>query len=439
MLLGAVQPDASSLAHAVETSIILIGIAVTVGVLTKFVRLPYTIALVLVGLGVAVLGLAPADAHITHDLVFLLFLPPLLYQAGLHLDLDHLRHAWLPVLLLALPGVLLTMLAIAVPFRLLIPEAAMASVVPLTTHYGQAGALWIVALLFGIALAPTDPISVLATFKAARVPARLKTLVEGEALFNDGTAVAAFTLLAPVVAAAAGGHDPTHIHADLSPVTAIFAFARVSGLGLVVGFGVGAVVYNLLRILHDHTLETTLTIAQAWGSFIIAEHYGGSGVIAVVVGALLIGNYGKVLHMDPNVVQTLEGFWDALDFVVNSILFLLIGFELSDPAVGGWRILLEPHVLGTAGATVGALIVSRAAIAYPIALGLRRSWPPGYKHVIFWAGLKGSLTLALLLGLPHGELRSFLLPVAFLVVLASLMLQGLTMPVVIRTVNLDKG
>lgn len=435
-LLASAQPEVSTLAHGVETTILLIGIAVTVGVMTKFVRVPYTIALVLVGLGVAVLGLAPASAHITHDLVLLLFLPPLLFQAGLHLDLDHLRKAWLPVLLMALPGVLITMLAVAFPLRWLIPDGVMESVGPLVEHYGPSGALWIVALLFGVALAPTDPISVLATFKTANVPARLKTLVEGESLFNDGTAVAVFTLLAPIVALAAGAHEPSHIHHDLSPTTVLVAFARVSGLGLIVGLGVGAIVYSLLRILHDHVLETTLTIAQAWGSFIIAEHVGGSGVIAVVVGALLIGNYGKVLHMDPDVVRTLEGFWDSLDFVVNSLLFLLIGFELSDPAVGGWRILIHPEILGAAGVTVGALLVSRALITYPIALTLRRHWPRGYRHVIFWAGLKGSLTLALLLGLPPGPLREFLLPTAFLVVLFSLLVQGLTMTPLIRAVDL---
>lgn len=439
MMLASTTPDPSHLAHAVEMSVALIGLAVTVGVLTKFVRIPYTIALVLAGLAVAVLGLAPAGAHITHDLVFLLFLPPLLYQAGLHLDLSHLRRAWLPVALLALPGVLITMLAIAVPFRLLIPEGVMDSVAPLVEHYGAGGALWIVALLFGVALAPTDPISVMATFKTSGAPARLKTLVEGESLFNDGTAVAAFTLLAPIVAAAAGAVEPSHVHADLSPTTALIAFARVTGIGTLIGLAIGALVYALLRILHDHTLETTLTIAQAWGSFIIAERLGGSGVIAVVVGALLIGNYGKVLHMDPNVVRTLEGFWDSLDFVVNSVLFLLIGFELSDPAVGGWRVLLKPEILLAAGATIAALLVARAIIVYPIALTIERGWPRGYKHVVFWAGLKGSLTLALLLGLPPGALRAFLLPTAFVVVLVSLVVQGVTMPGLMKRVDLGES
>lgn len=436
MIIASATTETSGLAHAIEVSVALLGIAVVVGVLTKFVRVPYTVALVLTGLGVAILGLAPQGATITHDLVFILFLPPLLYQAGLHLDLDHLRRAALPVILMAFPGVLLTMFAVALPLRALIPEAVIESVAPLVEEFGAGGALWIVAVLFGVAVAPTDPISVLATFKTANVPARLKTLVEGESLFNDATAVAAFTLLAPIVIAAANPADTSHAPDDLSAINAILTFVKVTGLGTVIGLAIGLVVYNLLRILHDHTLETALTIAQAWGSFLVAEHLGGSGVISVVVGALLIGNYGKVLHMAEDVVRTLEGFWDSLDFVVNSLLFLLIGFELSDPALGGPAVLLEPRIIGAAAATFGALLVARALLAYPIAFTIRRDWPPGYRHVLFWAGLKGSLTLALLLALPPGELREFMLPVAFLVVLVSLLAQGVTMPVLIRKVDL---
>jgi len=436
---GATGVIAATAAHgeltqAVQVTVGLVSVAVVIGVLTRFVRVPYTVALVLAGLVITLSGAAPAGVHITQELVLLLFLPPLLFQAGLHLDLAHLQRSWIPVCVLALPGVLITSFAVAFVLRAFLPE-------------GSSG--FAAALLMGVVMAPTDPISVVATFRTAGVPDRLKDVVEGESLFNDGTAVALFTVLKATVFAAGAGAamasvaGPAALEA-LAPAATptvggvAIKFLYISGVGVVLGLGLGLVAFWLLKQLDDPTLETMISVALAWGSFVLAEGLGASGVMAVVVSALIIGNYGTVLSMSDKTRTTLLAFWASVDFLANSILFLMVGFELSDPGivgaehVGGWRLLLEPRIVLAAVATFATLLAVRAVVAVPTCFLLEKDWPRGWALVVWWAGLRGSLSIALILGLPAGELRAFLAPVAFLVVLMSLLIQALTMPLVIR-------
>ncbi|MCZ6810586.1 MAG: cation:proton antiporter, partial [Planctomycetota bacterium] len=314
--------------NTVGLFVALLGFAATVGVLTKFIKIPYTVALVLAGLLVAVLGAAPQGVVITKDLVFVLFLPPLLFQAGLHMDLDLLRRKAIPVTTLAIPGVVLSMLVTGFAISFFLPDNAVGS------------GVWMAALLFGAMMAPTDPISVLATFKRAKAPEALRTLVEGESVFNDGTGVVLFLILFGAVV----GGEP------LSVADGVLEFVRVVGLGLVVGLGSGLIAFWLLKRLDDHMLENAITVVLVWGSFIIAEDFlEASGVIAVVVAGLIMGNYGSRLAMSKQTRETIHTFWESIDFIVNSMVFLLIGIELQ--YVAKTTQLLDSNVVLAVAAT----------------------------------------------------------------------------------------
>jgi len=402
-----VTTDHGLVSSTLTTFVSLLAFATVVGVFAKIIRIPYTIALVLAGLAVAIVGAAPVGVVITQELILVLLLPPLLFQAGLHLDIELLQKKAVPVMILAIPGVVLSTVLVAIAVR------------PFLGDFG-----WLPALLFGAMLAPTDPISVIATLKNAKAPHRLRTLIEGESLFNDGTGIVLFLILVAAVFTVDGKTT------DLSFVNGIMQFVKVAGLGVVFGLGFGLSAFWILRRLNDHVLENAITIVLAWGSFIVAEQSGASGVIAVVVAGLIIGNYGTKLAMSDQTVQTINTFWESIDFLINSIVFLLIGFELQD--IGGLSELLQVSVVSAVASVFIAILVARGVLVYPIAFILGRHWNKGWKHVVFWSGLKGSIPLALVLGLPDGELKHMLVPIAFGVVLVSLLLQGLTVGPLIR-------
>jgi CPA1 family monovalent cation:H+ antiporter len=285
------------------------------------------------------------------------------------------------------------------------------------------------ALVFGALIAATDPISVLAIFSRLGAPQRLATIVEGESLFNDGTAIVVFNVMlaAALPAALSGGAQG----GSSAWVGGIVDFARVSAGGIAVGVGLGWLTAVLIARLDDHLIETTLTTILAFGAYILAERMHFSGVLAVVSAGIINGNIGPK-GMSPTTRIVLFNFWEYLAFIANSLVFLLIGLDVNIQ-----QIVANPKAIGVA---VLAVVVSRALTVYGITgltnLG-REKVPWAYQHVLFWGGLRGAVSLALVLSLPAAlGGRELLRVMAFGVVLFTLLAQGTTMQLLMRRLGL---
>lgn len=377
-------------------------IAVIVAVITKYIRLPYTIALVLVGLALgAVGGLAPLE--LSRDLIFFIFLPPLLFEGCLNMDLSLLVRNWRRVFLLALPGTIISTLILGLGAYLLF--GWLGAPLPLA-----------LALLLGVMLSPTDPISVLAIFKEHGVAHELSILVEGESVFNDGIGVVLFLIAVDI----ATGHS-------VGVSEGVLEFIREVAGGALVGFGFGYLTHRILGRLDDHLIEVVLSLVLAYGVYLVADRFQMSGVIAVVVAGLIIGNYGRMFSMSPTTRISLSHFWDATAFIANSLLFLLIGLELDIGRLWAFGTAIAATFLLMA---VTRTLVVNSSFTVDRLMGGRRL-PRGWMTVVNWGGVRGSIPIALVLGLPTaglltGDLRSQLIAVVFGAVLLSLVIQGTT-------------
>ena len=370
--------------------IVLLLIACGVGVAVKYIRLPYTIALVLVGLFVGLSGFP--QIPLTRELVFLLFLPPLLFESALNMDLSHLRENFKTIGILAILGVLVSTVLIGLILHKLLG-------IPLE-----------VALLFGAMISPTDPVSVLATFKALNAPKRLAVILEGESILNDGTAVVLFGIIYEMIT-----------HGKLDILHGFTEFVIVCLGGAIIGFALGYLTYRILAFIDDHLIEISITLISAYSSFLLAEHLHLSGVIAVVCAGLIIGNYGKLFSMSPSTRIVLTDFWSFVVFVINSIVFLLIGI---DTQLGVFR-----HLNAIAVAIV-AVLVARALVVYPTLAVFK--FPNSWRFVVFWGGLRGAIPVALALSLSDILYSDILSSMVFGVVLFSLVFQGLTLELFVK-------
>lgn len=384
-----------------ENLVELLLIASLVAIAVKRIHVPYTTALVLVGIVVSLLPVH-LEIALSRDLVLLIILPPLLFQGALHMDLEHLRRNLLSIATMAFPGLAVATLLVGTLLHFVLEMP------------------WLKGLLFGAMVAATDPISVLAIFREVKAPDRLRTLMEGESLFNDGTSVVLFGVLYGVLY---GG-------AEVTASGVVLSFLAVCVGGAALGGTLGYLTYRILKQLEDHLLEVTLTVVLVFGSYLLAELLHVSGVIAVVVAGLIMGNYGRVFSMSHRTRETVENFWEVIDFLINAFLFLLIGLEMTAyvPDLGSY---LVPGVL-----VVAIVLLSRALTVYPVWALVSRTpqvYPFSWTHVIFWGGLRGSIPIALVLGMPSTVpfRAEFLVLTAFLVFF-SLVVQSLTMKPLLR-------
>ncbi len=410
-------PGDHAIEHATGVYLGLLLLACIVGIISnRITHLPYTIALTIVGLIIAVLHIGPdiKETGFGKELIFFVMLPPLLFQGAIHMQLGKLMDHFAPILTFAIVGVLLSTFLIGGMYH----------------WFGGVESL-LIAMLFGAMITPTDPVSVLALFRECNVPEDLKYLVEGESLFNDGTGVVIFTIILSMIMSG----ENLHVGG------AVVEFFKVSIGGAILGVILGAIVFEVMRRMNDHLLENALCIVLAYGSFWLAEVIHFSGVIATVMAGLLIGNFGAKYSMDNKTRDTIMNFFESIDFLINSLLFILIGLELQEITREQFMANLQPI-----GVAILALVVSRAIAVYSLynSLNLIGTKRPGkFAHVLFWGGLRGSIPIALLLGLPSHPLidqyRPTLLVSGFGVVVFSLVGQGLTMKPLLAYLGIGKA
>ena len=380
-------------------------IASIVGMVASKLRLPYAAALVVTGLVIGIPHLLP-QAHLDPDVLFMVLLPPLLFDAAINLPIEPLRADWRALSLYAFGGTLISAIIVG-------------ELVALLLHIPIG-----VALIFGALIAPTDPISVLAIFRRLGIDKRLSLIVEGESLFNDGIGVVLFTVF---VGAATGG--------QLSVATGILEFVIAVLGGVVVGVGLGALASRLSRGFDDRLLEITLTTVAAYGSYLCAQALHVSGVIAVVAAGITVGNYGMRKNMSTASRVAVQSFWEYAAFIVNSIVFLLIGIDEAN-VVGFWRDGWIVMVV------IAIVLFARAVSVYalaPLAGKGEKFLPMKWRHVLFWGSLRGALSMALALGLPlEVPHRDLIVLITFGVVLFSLLVQGLSMGKVLDMLGLSR-
>ncbi len=376
-------------------------IAAAVAIAARYLRLPYTVALVIAGLA---FSFGPFfEVSLSRDLILLVFLPPLLFDAAINMDLEELRRRLAQVGLLATAGTLVTGAAVAL---------ALYAFTDLPLKY---------AVLLAVMLASTDPISVLATMKENRVAGGLRTLLEGESIFNDAIGIVLFGIALAVAFPGEAGDDVTWW-------SGLSDFASEVTIGAAVGAGGGFLIHHLMRLLDDYLVEITLSVTLTFGAFLIADRLGGSGVIAVVAGGLLVGNYGTHRAMSAESQRAMLQFWEVVAFLINSALFLLIGllFDIES--------LTESTTLLVTVVALLALLLGRGIAVYGLLFPFahRRAphrIPPAWLHALYWGGLRGSIPIALALGLTQDQRNlagADAVAVVFWVVLVSLVVQGLT-------------
>jgi len=388
----------------------------------RFFHLPTTVGLMLAALlmSLALLVLAALDIHFEDDARLLLerinfsdtllhgMLAFLLFAGALHIDLEDLsRHKWI-IGILATVGILFSSLLIGFASHWIF--ALLGMDIPL-----------IYCFLFGALISPTDPIAVLGILKSAGAPRALEIKIAGESLFNDGVAVVLFLALIGLIT---GGEE-------LTASGLLYLFMQEAVGGLVFGLFLGWLAFQLLKSIDDYPVEIIITLALVTGGYSLAEYLHLSAPIAIVVAGLLVGNHGRTFAMSDKTIEHLDSFWELVDEMLNGVLFVLIGLEVLVLTVNGDVLLAGLLIIPM------ILLVRMLSVGIPITLfQMRRTFPRGTVPILTWGGLRGGISVALALSLPAGSERETLLAVTYIVVVFSILVQGLTIEGLVRRLSL---
>ncbi|MEO8670316.1 MAG: sodium:proton antiporter [Tahibacter sp.] len=328
----------------------------------------------------------------------------LLFAGALHVDLSELRAFRWQVGILAIGGTVVSTLMVGFSVWLLVPALGLS--LPLSY-----------CLVFGALISPTDPIAVMGILKSAGAPRSLEVVISGESLFNDGVGVVLFSLILGTIAM---GETPTFAHGAV-------LLAREAGGGLTFGLVLGYVTYRLLMSIDSYPEEVLLTLAAVLGGYALATRLHVSGPLAMVVTGLFIGNHGRALAMSDTTRMHVDMFWELLDAILNSVLFVLIGME-------ALIIAFTPSIVVAAAGAIAITLISRLiSVAAPVVVFQRAfGLPQGSWQVLTWGGLRGGISVALALSLPVGPDRNLVLALTYAVVVFSILGQGLTIGAAVR-------
>jgi CPA1 family monovalent cation:H+ antiporter len=392
--------DEAEIPHAIELLVGLLALAAVVAVIARPLRVPYTVALVVAGLfvGIGATAVGFPAIEVSPEVVLVVLLPGLVFEAGYRLRVAELRRWFGGLALLAVPGVIIS-----------------AAVVAVGLHLGT-GLRLDLAFIVGAMVSATDPAAVVATFKRLEVPSALSTMVNGESLLNDGTGLVLFAI-------AVGA-----IHAPIGPVAAIATFVGTVALSVAIGLLAGLVAVRATRMVDDHLVELTISVALAYGSYVLADQVHLSGVIATVTAAIVLGNLGPGRALSETGSDAIDTVWEFFAYLLTAVVFLLVGL-----AIPPTRLVdsIGPIVWG-----IIAILVGRGLVVYvllggasrlAIRPGLAEHLPSAWLHVLFWSGLRGAVAVAMALSLPADiPQRDLLQEITFGVVLFTLLVQGTT-------------
>jgi len=331
----------------------------------------------------------------------------LLFAGALHVNLNDLAKQKWAIVSLATLGVLLSTFIIG-------------GLSWLVLNWLGIGLPLIYCLLFGALISPTDPIAVLGILKTAHAPKSLEIKIAGESLFNDGVAVVVFIVLFGI---ATGGEEINAAHIGL-------LFLEEAVGGVVYGLLLGFLTYRMLKGVDNYTVEILLTLALVTGGYALATVIHVSGPIAIVVAGLWIGNHGRLLAMSEHTREHLDTFWELMDEILNAVLFVLIGLELLLLS------LTQEYLLAAVLIIPIVLLARLVSVGLPIGLlRFKQQFAPGVVKVLTWGGLRGGISVALALSLPAGPERNLILTVTYMVVVFSIIVQGLSISSLVKKVS----